>query len=958
MRSTHPAPGIGRFGRSVLLSLTLGAAFTAASAQATTWVGTATKAMPLKSGLATSAVSSSQTVHVIVSLKLQNQDQLKSLIAGQHTVGNAQYGKYLTPAQFKNAYAPTQAQANSVSSYLSSQGFKNVKISASRMLVTADGTAAQAQTAFNTKLLQFAVSGKNVFAPVQDVQVPSNLGSTVLAVLGLQTAYKKMPNISASYPKSANQPSGGALPSTLAVPADAGSPVLNASYTPAAFRTAYDAGTTAEGGNTVVAISTAGDDLSVVISDLRQAERDNALPYVPVTVKQVSDLPDPQDTSGDGEWDLDSQSSTGIAGNVNQLIFYNATDLGDSLATAYDQFAEDGIARVGNMSYGGCEILDTLLGGSATDDQEFMRAVSQGQTWFASAGDAGASCSVVMNFATPDTGPISVEYPASSPYVVAVGGTSLFTDASYNYSFETTWLATGGGTSLSEPAPAWQSGIVPLSAAGLRGVPDISMDAGFNVYTVVFYSAADIVSAGEHTSVIGTSLSSPLAAGVWSRFVTSHCDQDGSALGFAAPRIYALASSQAPFATASGFTDVTIGTNGLYAATPGWDYTTGFGSMDISKLDAALPAPASSCTVAAAPTAKLSASTSSGKAPLSVTFSGSGSSDPGSLALSWYVIDFGDGSPVEFSSTPSFAAHTYAAAGTYTASLTVRNAQGRVSPVVTKTITASGVPLACVAPGAQVTDVGAVYGVEGVDPFPKADDLLATYIGEPGDMDGKLVFTIKVADLSTVPPLYRWVVYFNIPEDSDLHYVAMVSADGVAPVFNYGTHGVLPVVGLGTFTIDGTLDAASNYNADGTITLVLDKSALGIQTGDKLTNVAASIRVSTPDDPTGSLPLGEGLTVSTGGDPNPYTVVGNSLCASLVGGSSSSGGSSGASSSSSSSSGGSSGTGSSSSSSSGGSSGGSSSGGGSSGGGGGGAAAPGLLLPLLAAALRRRRKLR
>ncbi len=942
----------GAFRRLVLLSLPFTAALAAPMAQAA-WVSTATHGLTLKSSVASSAVPASQPVHVIIGLKLQNQSQLQTLLSNLHTAGSPQFGQYLTPSQFKAGYAPTVAQAESVAAYLSSAGFKNVQITPSRMLVTADGTAAVAQAAFNTSLKQFALSGRTVFAPVKDVQVPDSIGGVVLSVLGLQNAFQKTAAISQVYPVASAPASGGKLPASIPLANAAVTPTLNASFTPAAFRKAYDAGTTAEGSNTVVAISTAGSDLVQVTADLRQAERDNGLPYVPVEVNQVAPLPDPQDPSGDGEWDLDSQSSTGIAGNVNKLIFYNATDLGDSLSMAYDKFAEDAVARIGNMSYGGCEALDILVGSAATDDQLFMRAVAQGQTWFASAGDAGAACSLLINLGTPDTGLISVEYPAASPYVVAVGGTSLFTDSSFDYALEIAWLATGGGTSLLEKAPDWQKGIVPTAALGLRGVPDIAMDAGFNVAVALFYSAADTVVSGEHEAVIGTSLSSPLAMGTWSRYITSHCDQDGKTIGFAAPAIYALASSKAPFATATGFRDTVIGFNGLYPTTPGWDFTTGFGSIDITKLDAALPKPAGACTVAAAPTAVLTADTSSGKAPLAVTFDAGGSSDPAGLALNYYIIDFGDGSPVTFSSTPAFAAHTYANAGTYVASLTVRNAQGQVSPAVTQGITVSGTPLACVAPGQQVVGVGAVSGIEGIDPFPSADDFQASYIGEPGDQANKLVFTIKVPSLKTVPPLYRWVTYFNIPEDTDEHYVAMVSADGAAPAFNYGTHSAIPVAGLGDFTVTGALDAASAYNADGTITLVLDKSKLGLKTGDKLSGIATSVRVSVPDDPTGTLPLGEGLTVVSGGDPDPYTVVGNDTCAAATGSSSSSssGGSSSGTSGGSSSSSSSSSSGGSSTSSSGSSSSGSSGGGG----GGGGAVAPGLLLPLLAAALRRRR---
>jgi hypothetical protein len=110
----------------------------------------------------------------------------------------------------------------------------------------------------------------------------------------------------------------------------------------------------------------------------------------------------------------------------------------------------------------------------------------------------------------------------------------------------------------------------------------------------------------------------------------------------------------------------------------------------------------------------------------------------------------------------------------------------------------------------------------------------------------------------------------------------MTTNDGPTPAFTYGIHGFDPAAGASTFQQLGTLDAASNFNADGTITLVLDKSAAGLTTplhsGDRLTSISASVRLSTADDSTGSAAAGPGLTVDGAGDPNPYMAVGAILC--------------------------------------------------------------------------------
>ncbi|MGH8538939.1 MAG: S53 family peptidase, partial [Stenotrophobium sp.] len=467
------------------------------------WDATSTHALPLKPTVASQAVPADTPLHIIVSLKLQNPAGLQSFLQNQHTPGNPQYGVTLTPAQFAAAYSPSAAQAQAVADYLASQGFSNIQTTPNRTLITADGSAAIAQNAFNTALVQFQFKGKTLRVATQDVQVPSTLGGVVLAVLGLQDTGDMMTNHQVF-------PAYDGVSHT-AVPAQSGDPTtatLQPTFTPDAFRKAYDAGTTPEGANTTVAIISGGTDLSQVMLDLRQAERDFKLPYVPVSIKQVGPVPTPQVTDNDGEWDLDSQSSSGIAGNVKQITFYNGTGLDDGITLGANKFATDNTAKALNISIGGCESVNFASGTVATDDQAFMQAEAQGQTVFVSSGDAGAACGVVINLATPQGGvPQQVEYPASSPFVVAVGGTSLFTDANFNYATETAWNAGGGGNSLFETAPSWQAGAGVLGAiATLRGVPDVSMNAGFILSpAAAFYSAADTVVAGRHEAVIGTS---------------------------------------------------------------------------------------------------------------------------------------------------------------------------------------------------------------------------------------------------------------------------------------------------------------------------------------------------------------------------------------------------------------------------------------------------------------------
>jgi subtilase family serine protease len=228
--------------------------------------------------------------------------------------------------------------------------------------------------------------------------VPANLGGAVTGVLGLSSL-------------------GASLAPTPSVPN------LNGFY-PKQLATAYDAGSTAPGTNTTLAVIAEGN-LAPTITDLRTAEAQQGLPQVPVN--QVNVGPASADTSGVDEWDLDTQSSTGVAPGAQSLTLYIATSLSNSdLSRAINRFASDGTAKSASASLGECDILPFLDGSMAVDDAALAQAAAQGQTFFASTGDTGSSCAVAPTNGVPLSGLPDTEYPASSPYAVAVGGTTLF----------------------------------------------------------------------------------------------------------------------------------------------------------------------------------------------------------------------------------------------------------------------------------------------------------------------------------------------------------------------------------------------------------------------------------------------------------------------------------------------------------------------------------------------------
>ncbi len=127
-----------------------------------------------------------QTLHIAVNLKQRHAEQLQALLREINQPGNPNYHHYLTPAQFKAQYAPTDAQAQAVVAYLRKFGFKNIQVAPNNLQVIADGDATSANAAFNTAMQTFTFEGKQHFANATDATVPPSLGDVVSSVQGLQ----------------------------------------------------------------------------------------------------------------------------------------------------------------------------------------------------------------------------------------------------------------------------------------------------------------------------------------------------------------------------------------------------------------------------------------------------------------------------------------------------------------------------------------------------------------------------------------------------------------------------------------------------------------------------------------------------------------------------------------------------------------------------------------------------
>jgi pseudomonalisin len=175
---------------------------------------------------------------------------------------------------------------------------------------------------------------------------------------------------------------------------------------------------------------------------------------------------------------------------------------------------------------------------------------------------------------------------------VGVGGTSLFLNSTGGYSEEIAWNSGGGGIAQFSGCGYWQTNADVLSCEdGDKGVPDIAMDSDpYETAATIYYQCGSAgASACQETGVGGTSLSSPLSLGTWARLLSASDNK----LGYAPPNLYSFYQPGTYGIESSdpGFNDITLGTNGLYSAAPGWDFTTGLGSFNVSAINNLLNPP-------------------------------------------------------------------------------------------------------------------------------------------------------------------------------------------------------------------------------------------------------------------------------------------------------------------------------------------------------------------------------
>ena len=475
-------------------------------------------------------------------------ERVAKLEAGDKSVG------HIRREDFAKQFGADPGDMAAVKSFATSHGLAVVQEDAARRTVVLSGTVAQFNAAFSVDLQQFEHDGGSYRGRTGPIQLPDELSGVVEAVLGLD-------NRSQAGPHFRGRPNPGNVHWRTASAA-------STSFTPTQLASLYNF-PTGDGHSECIAIIELGGgyrtaDLRAYFSRLNLKR-----PKVSaVSVDHGRNHATGDPNGPDGEVMLDIEIAGAIAPSAHIVVYFAPnTDAGflDAITTAiHDTINKPSVISI---SWGGPESSWTPQAMTAFD-QAFQAAAAMGITVCAASGDSGSSDGV-------NDGADHVDFPASSPYALACGGTSVQA-ANGKITGEIVWNdganagAGGGGVSTFFAVPPWQQGLRTTksqSAGGPlqnRGVPDVSGDADPQ-------TGYDIRVDGQDTVFGGTSAVAPLWAGLIARINSTK----GSSVGFIHPQLYK---------NSAALNDITQGNNGDFSASAGWDACTGLGSPDGHRI--------------------------------------------------------------------------------------------------------------------------------------------------------------------------------------------------------------------------------------------------------------------------------------------------------------------------------------------------------------------------------------
>jgi subtilase family serine protease len=533
---------------------------------------------------ATSTVPASEKVVVRVFLALRDQAAAEAAVRAVSDPSSADYTHYLTPAQFRARYSPTAATVAAVSRFLTQNGMKVTAVPTNHAYVEAQGTAAQAQTAFATSLRTFRLQGHEMRAAATQPTLPRSLATQVIGVSGLASISQLMTHRAPPPPAFVNSPPCsqfyGEVPATTVPPVfGAVQPYAPCGYVPDQLQGTY-------GVRRAIARGNDGSGVTVAITDAYAAptietdantysqvhgqptfEPGQFTQVLPAAFRFGFDDVVNGDLCGEqgwyGEETLDVEAVHAMAPGAD--ITYVASPSCDNLdfAITLINLVNNHLADIVTNSWGGTNESNGSPELDIIYHQIFVQAALEGIGFYFSSGDSADG-------AVDNNGVPTVQAPANDPLVTAVGGTSLAVDADQRRQFETGWstgrselvdgvftpdppgvllYGAGGGTSRVFPEPFYQVGVVPddlvtrFSPDGGRVVPDVSTVGDPNTGMLIGETQTfpDGTERFSEFRIGGTSLSSPIFAGVMAL-----ADQRaGTPHGFANPALYAAAGTAA-----------------------------------------------------------------------------------------------------------------------------------------------------------------------------------------------------------------------------------------------------------------------------------------------------------------------------------------------------------------------------------------------------------------------------
>jgi subtilase family serine protease len=614
-------------------------------------------AADIKPAIDTGTASNAQVVNVTLVLRLHHQDQLEDYIQQTVTPSSPHYRQFLTTREFASKYGATDAEIAQVQGFLKAQGLSSGTVLANHMAVRTSGTLAQFSKAFQTPIHTFVSkeTGRAFHRPTQPLVLPTGLGNTLLFASGLSNERKYVSHVVKQL-EPARAPSTQALArSTLNLASSS-----NGNPTATDVRGEYTVGDVANFYNInplyARGVNGAGSTIAIVTlsnfypSDAEAYWSGIGLPTKASRITQVHVDGGGAFDGGSGETSLDVEQSGGLAPFADILV-YDAPNAGNGFTDAFMQAVSDNKADSISTSWGSPEIFNfaalNVAGASNTDTtdvgdlqtfhQILLEAAVQGQSTFAASGDSGAYDTVRGLGHGPGPGtfnaPLTVDSPASDPYITAAGGTTLpFTfvfhhngvagptgtvakeqiwgwDYIQNY-FDSNFgkgildlFSSGGGGGVSvywhtpiyqaftngirssekkqtltfdDPTAGPQTLLVLPGHFNGRNVPDIALNAD----PETGYIVVSTVDGGVITGFGGTSFVAPQLNGI-SALLTQSA---GRRVGFWNPQVYFLQNVFA-YGKWSAFNDIRHGDNWFYYGKNGYEPGAGLGTLNVTNLD-------------------------------------------------------------------------------------------------------------------------------------------------------------------------------------------------------------------------------------------------------------------------------------------------------------------------------------------------------------------------------------